>query len=137
LRNSRMDAKNYFDKPGDPIPPFRRDQFGFSLGGPIKKDRIFFFGNYEGFQQSLSQTRTITVPDANARRGFLPTGPGGALVNVGVDPRVAPYFNFWPAPETPLGNGTANTTLTPTQTAHENYVLARVDWTLGAGDSLF
>lgn len=137
LRNSRMDAKNYFDKPGDPIPPFRRDQFGVSLGGPIKHDRMFFFLNYEGFQQSLSQTRIITVPDDNARRGFLPTGPGGALVTVGVDPRVAPYLKFWPLAETAIGGGLGNATMTPTQTAHENYVLARIDWTPTSTDSLF
>jgi Carboxypeptidase regulatory-like domain/TonB-dependent Receptor Plug Domain len=137
LRNSAMDSKNYFDRKDQPIPPFRRDQFGFSLGGPLKRDRMFVFVNYEGLQQSLTQTRIITVPDANARQGLLPTGPGGSLVNVGVDPRVAPYFKFWPLPDTVIGGGLGNASLTPKQTAHENYVLGRFDWTPRDGDTLF
>jgi outer membrane receptor protein involved in Fe transport len=137
LRNSKMDAKNFFDRKDRPIPPFRRDQFGFSLGGPVKRDRMFFFVNYEGLTQSLTQTRIITVPDANARQGLLPTGPGGSLVNVGVDPRVQPYFKFWPLPDTVIGGGLGNASLTPTQTAHENYVLGRFDWTPRNGVTLF
>ena len=137
LRRSGMDAKNYFDRPTSPIPPFQRDQFGATLGGPLRRDRMFFFLNYEGLTQSLGLTRVLTVPDLNARAGLLPTGPGGALVNVGVDPRVAPYMKFWPAPDSIIGGGQGIVTLNPTQTAHENYVIARVDSTFGKNDSLF
>ena len=137
FRHSRMDAKNFFDRPGDPIPPFHRNQFGMTLGGPVRQDRVFYFFNYEGLRQKLGLTRIITVPDENARRGFLPTGPGGSLVNVGVDPRVAPYFRFWPLPERVLGNGIGNLTVNPSQEGDENYFLGRVDWTLPRGASLF
>jgi hypothetical protein len=137
LRDSSMDAKNFFDRPTDPIPPFHRDQFGGTIGGPIKRDRMFFFANYEGLKQHLGETRIITVPDADARRGFLPTGPGGSLVNVGVDPRVAPYLKFWPAADRPVGGGQGLVTLNPTQRAHENYVLGRFDWAISSRDSLF
>jgi len=136
-RDSAMDAKNYFDRPAAPIPSFHRDAYGGTLGGPIKRDRMFFFGNYEGFRHSLGETRIITVPDADARKGFLATGPGGSLVNVGVDARVAPYFKFWPAPDTVVGGGQGIVTLNPTQTAHENYALGRFDWVLPQGDTLF
>jgi len=137
MRDSAMDAKDFFARPNAPIPPFHRDQFGGTLGGPIKRDQMFFFGNYEGFRQRLGQTRIITVPDANARQGLLPTGPGGSLVNVGVDPRVAPYFKFWPMPDSVVGGGQGLVTLNPKQTAHENYALGRFDWALPRGDSLF
>ena len=60
LRNSALDARNYFDPPT--IPPFRRNQFGAALGGPIKKDRTFFFANYEGLRQDQSVTQLAVVP---------------------------------------------------------------------------
>ena len=77
LRNSAMDARNFFDQ--GPVPPFRRNQFGGSLGGPLKKDRLFLFGNYEGFRQSLAVTSVSVVPDANARLGILPNAATGVL----------------------------------------------------------
>ena len=50
LRNSALDARNYFDQGS--IPEFQRNQFGGSLGGPVRKDKLFLFGNYEGFRQA-------------------------------------------------------------------------------------
>ena len=50
-RDASLDAKNYFDLATSPIPPFVRNQFGAGLGGPLKRDRTFFFVNYEGFRQ--------------------------------------------------------------------------------------
>ncbi|HKV42404.1 MAG TPA: carboxypeptidase-like regulatory domain-containing protein, partial [Blastocatellia bacterium] len=72
LRNSVFDAKNYFDSASAPIPSFHRNQFGGTLGGPIKTDKLFFFVNYEGLRQSLGQTGNQFVPDANVRNGILP-----------------------------------------------------------------
>jgi hypothetical protein len=72
LRNSVFDAKNYFDDPSAPIPSFRRNQFGGTFGGPIKKDKLFFFVNYEGLRQSLGQTGRQYVPDANVHNGIIP-----------------------------------------------------------------
>jgi hypothetical protein len=73
LRNSALDARNFFD--GPVIPPFKRNQFGGSGGLPIKKDRTFIFGDYEGLRQSLGVTTVNTVPSP-AVRG-IGTGPGG------------------------------------------------------------
>ena len=67
LRNNALDAPNYFDTGS--APGFQRNQFGASLGGPIRKNKTFFFGNYEGFRQHLHQTGVDLVPDANARNG--------------------------------------------------------------------
>src|SRR5207248_9763088 len=66
-RNSRFDARNFFDDPAQPKPPFTKNQYGGSLGGPIARDKAFFFVTYEGVTQSLAETRILTVPDANAR----------------------------------------------------------------------
>src|SRR5206468_10451333 len=53
LRNNVFDARNFFDQTIG-APPFRRNQFGGALGGPLKKDKMFLFGTYDGFQQRLS-----------------------------------------------------------------------------------
>src|SRR6202044_3602985 len=70
IRNSDLDAKNYFDQ--GTIPPFRRNQFGGALGGPLKKNKLFVFGNYEGFRQSLALSNVTVVPDDQVRLGKLP-----------------------------------------------------------------
>src|SRR6202011_36014 len=88
LRNSRLDAKNYFDDHTQPIPPFKRNQFGGAVGGPIFKNRTFFFADYEGIRQSKGITTVTFVPSQNARNGILSTG------NVTVDPAAAAYLTF-------------------------------------------
>jgi Carboxypeptidase regulatory-like domain len=69
LRNSYMDAKNFFDDPNSPIPPFKQNQFGGTLGGPILKNKTFFFVDYQGTRVRQSQTFISTVPTAAERTG--------------------------------------------------------------------
>ena len=64
-RNSFFDARNYFD--GTRIPEFQRNDFGAALGGPIKKDKLFLFANYEGYRQNLGESLVTLVPDATSR----------------------------------------------------------------------
>src|SRR3989441_5380349 len=71
-RNSALDAKNFFDPGALPIPSFRRNQFGGALGGPIQRDKTFFFVAYEGLIERLGVTGVTAVPDDDARRGVLP-----------------------------------------------------------------
>src|SRR6202030_998774 len=100
LRNSKLDAMNYFDS--GKIPPFKRNQFGGTIGGPIVKDHTFFFADFEGIRQSKGITTVATVPSATARAGNLSSG------TVSVDPSAAAYLTFWhlPDPNSPiLANG--------------------------------
>src|SRR4030081_1892844 len=69
LRNSALDARNFFD--GTQIPSFKRNQFGGSVGGPIIKNRTFFFADYEGIRQSKGITAVTTVPSLLARKGNI------------------------------------------------------------------
>src|SRR5262249_30681034 len=69
VRNNIFDARDFFTQGS--LPPFRRNQFGGAAGGPLKKDRIFFFANYEGLRQRQGIPIVATVPDANARQGLI------------------------------------------------------------------
>jgi hypothetical protein len=130
LRNSALDARNFFDKT---IPPFKRNQFGAGAGGPIRKDRTFFFADYEGIRQSLGLTQVDTVPSPAARLGNLSTGA------VTVDPNVQKYLPFFPLPNGPLvGSGDKGIfSFQEQQIVHENFITTRVDHKLSDKDSLF
>ena len=76
LRNSALDARNFFDDPARAIPPFRQNQFGASLGGPLQRNRTFFFSNYEGLRIHQSLTNTTLLPPEAIRQGdFSGTNP--------------------------------------------------------------
>jgi hypothetical protein len=131
LRNSVFDARNYFDPVSGP-PTFRRNQFGGVLGGPIKKDKAFFFVGYEGLRQALATSQTAVVPTMLAREGILPTG------TVTVNPAVVPYLNLYPIPMgTNFGDGTAAFVSDPTVPTNEDNVMARVDYQLNSKTTLF
>jgi hypothetical protein len=131
IRNHVLDAKNYFDVGSSP-PPFIRNQFGGVLGGPIKKDKTFFFGGYEGLRQGLGTTLIATVPTALARQGVLPTG------NVKVNPVVVPYLNLYPLPNgRDFGDGSAQFLYAPTIVTNEDDAMVRVDHQLNAKNGLF
>jgi len=128
FRNSALDARNYFDGPR--VPPFKRNQFGGGLGGPIRKDRTFFFGSYEGLRQSLSITQVDSVPSPNARNGQLTTG------NVVVDSNVKPYLALYPLPNGAINGNFGTFTLVTPQVANEDFATGRIDHRLAGKDSL-
>jgi hypothetical protein len=127
LRNNALDAPNFFDQGA--APPFERNQFGGSLGGPIQRDKTFAFADYEGFRQHLHQTSAAFVPDLAAR--------SAAVLSV------QPLLNLWPTPTATdpdfPGICTPPTTLpsnacgiaevfsSPLQTIREDFGTARVD----------
>jgi hypothetical protein len=99
-RNDNFDARNFFDRAEKP--EFKRNQFGGSIGGPIKQEKTFFFYGYESLRENLGQTIRTVVPDLNARNGILPTG------TVIVNAAVRPYLDEFPLPNGPnLGGGLA------------------------------
>jgi len=69
VRNSVFDAHNYFDDPRVPVPPLTLNQFGASVGGPLRRQRSFFFANYEGQRIRKSITQTFSVPTEALRTG--------------------------------------------------------------------
>ena len=152
LRNSALDARNFFDRkllPTDPrIPPFQRNQFGGALGGPIRKDKTFLFGNYEGFRQRLGISDVTVVPDENARLGLLPcvaagvpacssgNGVGTPTPVPNLDRRMLPYMSFWPKPNGEnRGGGVAISYNNPKESIREDFGTTRFDHTFSDRDS--
>ena len=129
LRNDILDARNFFD---GAKPPFRRNQFGAAIGGPIRKNKTFFFVNYEGLRQALTGTTIATVPSAAARAGNLSTG------KITVSPAIVPYLALWPLPNGPLlGPGdTGQYIFTAKSPATEATGMVKVDHSLTSKDSL-
>jgi hypothetical protein len=161
LRNSKLDTRNYFDRTGvapdftpTSLPEFRRNQYGGTLGGPIRKDKMFYFVNYEGLAAAQGYTESVFVPDAEAQKGYLYCGPVGSayalqpcpgedetgtLEHVGIDPATAPLLPLYPATTSIAadGSGIVQQTLVASDKSHENYVLGRIDGVLASKDTIF
>ena len=141
LRNSAFDARNYFDLPNGP-PPFRRNQFGGSVGGPIKKDSTFFFINYEGYRQYLGETVSGYVPDAAAHNGQLPCGT--SICTYSLSSVTQQLLAIYPIGTPGVGNfgadtgsGTIRYTDVGNNPVNENYLIGRLDRKLSAKDDFF
>ncbi len=141
LRNSALDARSFFAQTSY-VPPFRQNQFGGALGGPLKKNRLFLFGNYEGFRQAETLSSVSVVPDAQVRLGEFPNSSGVYKPVTKLDAAILPYFSFWPQPNGPElltnGNpsGTAFSYNNPKQKIREDFGTVRLDNTIGERDSL-
>jgi outer membrane receptor protein involved in Fe transport len=138
LRDKNLDARNYFD--AGAVPPFHRNQYGASAGGPLIKNRTFWFVDYEGITQDLSAPFHDTVPSAAARAGSLCSVPSGSCTptTITVSPLVTPYLGFWPLPNGGLNSGGDTGFYNTEELLHltENYVIARIDHRISGNDNL-
>ena len=141
LRNSVLDNPGIFDQ--GTVPPFHRNQFGGALGGPLRKDRLFLFGNLrEGYRQSLAVSSVSVVPDNQARLGLLPNASGVYVQVPGLNPAMLPFTTLWPQPNGPevtvngLPSGTALAYYNPRNTVHEDFGTLRADYDLRPDDRL-
>ncbi len=135
LRNSDLDARNFFDQGG--IPQFQRNNFGAALGGPIRKDKTFVFGNYEGYRQHLGLSDVTLVPDNNARLGLIASA-NGTFTNVGITPAAKALLTLWPTQNGPsLGSGIGIAYSNPLQMVREDFGTTRLDHIFSNRDTLF
>src|SRR3984957_13837692 len=127
LRNSTLDAKNYFESAGAPKAPFKRNQFGGALGGRIIPNRTFFFVDYEGIRQSKGIANVDFVPSPAAR----------ATVT---DPAILKYLQLYPVPTAAECAGQTDVcqhVFNGKQVVTENFVTTRIDHKFSDKDSLF
>ncbi len=155
VRDERFDARNFFDSRSEPIPPLDQGQFGGTLGGPLARDRTFFFVSYEGQRTNRSLTRTFSVPSGAVRggdlSGFSPvcdpltrnaaTGAcgsffaGNEIPRDRIDPIAAAFLEYVPLPSGP--GEVQNLTAVETLDRQADQFSARVDHRFGPSDRMF
>ena len=123
-RNDALDAKTFFDPQDEPKPPFTRNQFGGFAGGPIKRDRTFFFASYEGLRQDLTETNIVRVPSRATR------------ARADIHPAIAPYMAVYPLPNGPETGASGQYITTLTEPTREDYMVVKIDHTFAEQDSI-
>jgi len=133
VRNSALDAKDFFDPRDKPIPPFKRNQFGGTLGGPIVRDKTFYFLAYEGLIERLGVSGSTFVPDANARKGII----DGRTVPLHA--QIGPYLDLFPLPNSTrtFTGGVGEYLFSRSQPTDEHFFQGRLDQHFGNKDTLF
>ena len=150
LRNSDLDAARWEDNQSpNGKPPLKRNQFGGSFGGPLQKDKTFFFGSYEGLRQRRGFTQIFNVPGFMAQGGLSPTGTLQPI-----KPEIQPYLTLWPRPNVRCStrcvaaqfqslypfdrsDGTGQYITSFTEPSTQNYWMVRTDHRFSDSDSIF
>src|SRR5205807_8348798 len=134
LRNDKLDANDFLSNANNqPKPPYKRNQFGAAAGGPIRKDKTFIFGDYEGIRQSQGIVGSAAVvPSDAARAGNLANGQ-----RINVDPLVQKYLALIPHANGPVTGDKGVFTFAGVRKVSENFLTSRVDHTISDKDSLF
>jgi hypothetical protein len=157
LRNEDLNARNYFALPGRK-PEYRRNLYGSTLGGPVLRDRLFFFADYQGIKQLIGKTLTSTIPTLNERAGIFTgvskiynpattTVMGGKYIrtefaNDTINPAVTPFDPAAVAllarlPQPTNGNAANNYSRTANDADHQNQLDFRVDGAFRQRDRAF
>ena len=124
VRNDAFDARNYFAN--QTVPPFKRNEFGGTFGGPIKKDKTFFFGQYAGFRQRLGEPNVVQVPTAAERQGQVAIN--GFDYQVPLNPVAQQILTKYPTPNQPTGIfGPRTFNFTFSQPTNDDQFSVRVD----------
>jgi hypothetical protein len=146
LRNSALDARNYFDYPSlvetGRIPPFKRNEFGFTNGGPVvlphlydRRGKTFYFAQYQGFRQVLGTTQVLPMPTAAERAGqdAVQYADGSTdTLTVPVNPAIAAVLERYPMPNHPSGVFGARTYAAPSNVVtNADQFSIRIDQKLG------
>ena len=135
-RNSALDARNFFDP--SVVPPFRRHQYGGSVGGPIKRDKTFFFTNYERLTELKSLSSTADTLSDNARSGILcPNAACLQTTQITVDPRVKAYLQLYPRPNGPVTGNTGKFLFGAPRLGNEHYLVGKIDHYFSPATTLF
>jgi hypothetical protein len=158
LRNDKLDANNFFsNRAGRPKPPYRRNQFGANVGGPVFKGKTFFFMDYEGGRIRQPSTTTTTIPTI-AQRQMVTTGdfsglgqtiydpnevvnglrtafPANLIPKERLDPAAAKLISFLPNPTSPGASN--NFTFNPPGAQRADQFDVRLDQNVGQADRLF
>jgi hypothetical protein len=122
LRNSALDARNFFDPAGVKTPPLRKNQFGGMSSGPLRRSALFFLVNYEGVRETSSRTLYSVTPNQAARLGQLPGR------TIAVAPQIVPYLALYPLPNgRDYGDGTGEFISAGVTSSREDYVTAKLD----------
>lgn len=148
FRNSKMDARNFFD--AAEAPPFKRNQFGATASGPLVKEKTFVLASFEAMRDRLNATDVSFFPDPEARQGRVPFDPEACLAihgaqvltdgicRIPVNSRVKPYLDLYPVPnDASIGGGIARNLSPQYLPTDENFFTLRLDQRLTPRDSIF
>jgi len=126
IRNDALDARSPFDDPTTGLPPFTLHQFGGSFGGAIKKDKAFFYANYEGLRQNLGRTFINFAPNAAFRAQALAKSPA-----------LKPILDAYPSGGTPVDENTNQITKVASDTIREDAGMFRFDYLFSGSTSMY
>jgi hypothetical protein len=122
-RNDALDAREYFDDPNEEKPELTRNQYGFNLGGPFRKDQTFFFGSYEGLRQDRGGTNLLRVPSRATR------------ARTDMSPITRPYLLLYPEPNVSESGATGLYSVQLVEPTREDYFVVKIDHTFSDKDS--